>query len=98
MLQAVLLGGKGKSQKMEFHRLAYLYELMKVFVFVHQVKDEDEASEDEGVLAPIVAAVSASVAAAVSPTEPKPSQIVEKKEEKAAEADQKVFILRVNDN
>ncbi|XP_057189679.1 coatomer subunit beta'-like [Triplophysa rosa] len=70
------------------------YEPKGVFPTPTQVKDADEASEDEGVLAPVVAAVSASVAAAVSPTEAKLSQTVEKEEEKptgAATADQKVI-------
>lgn len=80
--------------------LKHVYELMKVLVFYHQVKDADEASEDEGVLAPVVAAISASLAAAVSTTESVPSLTVEKKAEIPAEAeaaDQKVFILRVKD-
>lgn len=56
-------------------------------VFIYQVKEEDEASED------VMAAFSAPVA--VSPAAPKPVQNVEKKvEEKPSAADQKVFRLQ----
>lgn len=65
-----------------------------------KVADEASEEEEEGILAPVVAAISALVPAVVSPTEAKPSQTVEKEEDKPTEAsaaDQKVFILSGKD-
>lgn len=75
-----------------------MHELINWPVYVHQVKDAEEAPEDVGVLASVTAAVSAPVVAAeptMSHAESQPAQKVEEKTQKeppkTTAAEQKVF-------
>lgn len=71
-----------------------MHKLIKLLVYVQQVKDTEEAPEDVGVLASVIAAVSTPVLAAMSHAESQPPQKVEEKTEEeppeVTEAEQKV--------
>lgn len=77
-----------------------MHKLIKLPVYVQGVKDTEEAPEDVGVLASVIAAVSAPVVAAMSHAESQPPQKVEKETEeeppKMTEAEQKVFGKRLH--
>lgn len=70
-----------------------MHELINWPVYVHQVKDAEEAPEDVGVLASVTAAVSAPVVAAVptvSHPESQPAEKTKKELPKVTAAEQKV--------
>lgn len=77
-----------------------MYKLIKLPVYLQEVKDTEEAPEDVGVLASVIAAVSAPVVAAMSHAESLPPQKVEEETEeeppKMTEAEQKVFGKRLH--